>query len=135
MQAADYCKKKVHEALADEMSAADDGLSRQWEACFQSCFEKLDADLCGLCPHGSDCSYKVNKSNANHGTSSSCREPLAPGSFGTTTVVAVVGPEQIIVGICGDSCVVLCRGGHAVLLSQDHKANRSDEVACIEVKD
>ncbi|MCO5556713.1 hypothetical protein L7F22_025776 [Adiantum nelumboides] len=131
-QAADYCKERVHGALADEMSAAGNGLSSQWEACFQSCFEKLDADLCGLCPHGSDCPRKVSANGTSTGTSSSCREPLVPGSIGTTAVVAVVGPEQIVVGNCGDSRAVLCRGGHAVPLSQDHKANRPDEVARIE---
>ncbi|KAI5054971.1 hypothetical protein GOP47_0030116 [Adiantum capillus-veneris] len=126
-QAAQFCKQRMHGVLADEMSAAGDDLFEKWESCFQSCFTKLDAELCGLCSHGSECPHKGGASNTN-----TCREPLIPGSVGTTAVVAVVGTDHIVVGNCGDSRAVLSRGSQILPLSEDHKANRPDEVARIE---
>lgn len=46
---------------------------------------------------------------------------------GTTAVVALVGARMIYVANCGDSRAVLCRGGGALPLTDDHKAAREDE--------
>lgn len=130
MQAADFCKERMHAVFAEEMSVATHSSPSHLEACMQTCFKKLDDELCGVCPHGSECPHKADGGSTN--LSSSCREPLVPGSVGTTAVVAVVGTNHIVVGNCGDSRAVLCRAGEAVPLSFDHKANRPDEVARIE---
>eukprot|EP00612_Vaucheria_litorea_P001972 CAMPEP_0171455598 /NCGR_PEP_ID=MMETSP0945-20130129/2428_1 /TAXON_ID=109269 /ORGANISM="Vaucheria litorea, Strain CCMP2940" /LENGTH=320 /DNA_ID=CAMNT_0011980869 /DNA_START=257 /DNA_END=1219 /DNA_ORIENTATION=+ len=46
---------------------------------------------------------------------------------GTTAVCAVVTAEKIWVANCGDSRAILCRGGVAVSLSQDHKPDVYEE--------
>ncbi|KVI11942.1 probable protein phosphatase 2C 24 [Cynara cardunculus var. scolymus] len=64
-----------------------------------------------------------------------CRCELhSPESYGvgSTAVVAVVTPDNIIVANCGDSRAVLCRNGKAVPLSSDHKPDRPDELKRIE---
>lgn len=51
---------------------------------------------------------------------------------GTTAVVTLVGSRMIYVANCGDSRAVLCRDGHALPLTDDHKAAREDETARVE---
>lgn len=51
---------------------------------------------------------------------------------GTTAVIALVGNRQLYLGNCGDSRAILCRGGVAIALTDDHKAGREDETARIE---
>ena len=41
--------------------------------------------------------------------------------MGCTAVVSFITPERIVVANAGDSRAVLCRGGWAVPLSEDHK--------------
>merc|ERR1711865_1186113 len=50
----------------------------------------------------------------------------------TTAVVAVLINGVVVVGNVGDSRAVLCRGGRAIALSQDHTTNRPDEVQRIQ---
>jgi len=47
----------------------------------------------------------------------------SPDWIGCTAVVCVVQPDALIVANAGDSRAVLCRGGQAVPLSEDHKPN------------
>ncbi|MCI98306.1 putative protein phosphatase 2C 8-like, partial [Trifolium medium] len=42
-------------------------------------------------------------------------------TVGSTAVVAVVSPTEIVVANCGDSRAVMGRAGEAVDLSTDHK--------------
>jgi protein phosphatase 2C len=51
---------------------------------------------------------------------------------GTTAVVTLVGSRQLYIANCGDSRAVLCRGGQAIPLTDDHKAAREDETARVE---
>ncbi|URE42707.1 phosphatase 2C [Musa troglodytarum] len=51
---------------------------------------------------------------------------------GSTAVVAVVGPDRIVVASCGDSRAVLSHDGAPVPLSTDHKPDRPDELWRIE---
>lgn len=129
-QAAEFCKERLHGTLAEEMSVAGSSCPSHWDASMQSCFRRLDEELCGFCPHGSECTQ--SKGEARTSNSSSCREPLVAGSVGSTAAVAVVGGSHIVVANCGDSRALLCRGKQAVPLSTDHKASRPDEVARIE---
>lgn len=72
---------------------------------FANCFRKLDDEVGGFPMAGGDCSFP----------------PIAPGSVGSTAVVAVVCSTHVIVANCGDSRAVMCRGKAAMPLSVDHK--------------
>ncbi|WJX41581.1 protein-serine/threonine phosphatase [Trifolium repens] len=118
-QVADYCRDRMHLALAEEIELLKEGLiigstkddcQDLWRKAFTSCFLKVDDEVGG----------KVN------------REPVAPETVGSTAVVAIVCSSHIIVSNCGDSRAVLCRGKEPLALSVDHKPNRDDEYARIE---
>eukprot|EP01012_Entosiphon_sulcatum_P009733 TRINITY_DN1555_c0_g1_i1.p1 TRINITY_DN1555_c0_g1~~TRINITY_DN1555_c0_g1_i1.p1 ORF type:complete len:301 (+),score=44.85 TRINITY_DN1555_c0_g1_i1:56-958(+) len=51
---------------------------------------------------------------------------------GCTAVVALLTPTQVLCGNAGDSRCVLCRGGKAIPLSQDHKPNNEAELKRIQ---
>uniref|UniRef100_A0A453A4P4 protein-serine/threonine phosphatase n=2 Tax=Aegilops tauschii subsp. strangulata TaxID=200361 RepID=A0A453A4P4_AEGTS len=102
-QVADYCRDKLHAALAEELRAAEDRVGgcddlssldskKQWEKAFVDCFCRVDAEV------------------------------EAPDSAGSTAVAAVLCSSHIIVSNCGDSRAVLCRGKAPLPLSLDHKA-------------
>ncbi|KAL1552760.1 protein-serine/threonine phosphatase [Salvia divinorum] len=99
------CREMLHKLLA-EIVAEDAGEEIAWERVMAVGFRRMDEE--------------VNKSGA-----------LA-ASTGSTAVVAVVGEEEIVVANCGDSRAVLCRGGVAVQISDDHKPDRPDELERIE---
>ncbi|KAI4316497.1 hypothetical protein L6164_024477 [Bauhinia variegata] len=118
-QVANYCRERIHLALAEEIEFAREGLINgsikdecqdQWIKAFSNCFLKVDAEVGG---------------NANS-------EPIAPETVGSTAVVAIICSSHIIVANCGDSRAVLCRGKEPMALSVDHKPNRDDEYARIE---
>ncbi|XP_004501450.1 protein phosphatase 2C 50-like [Cicer arietinum] len=116
-QVANYCRDRMHLALAEEIEFVKERLiigstdcQDQWKKAFTNCFLNVDAEVGG----------KV-----------SC-EPVAPETVGSTAVVAIVCSSHIIVSNCGDSRAVLCRGKEAMALSIDHKPNRDDEYARIE---
>ncbi|KAK6135196.1 hypothetical protein DH2020_031041 [Rehmannia glutinosa] len=83
------------------------GVEIAWEKVMAAAFKDMDEE--------------VNKNGADVATT------------GSTAVVAVVGEEEVVVANCGDSRAVLCRGGVAVQLSDDHKPDRPDELERIEV--
>ncbi|CAK8568445.1 unnamed protein product [Lathyrus sativus] len=118
-QVANYCRDRMHLALAEEVELFKEGLilggpkddcQDLWKKAFTNCFLKVDNEVGG----------KVN-----------C-EPVAPETVGSTAVVAIVCSSHIIVSNCGDSRAVLCRGKEPMALSVDHKPNRDDEYARIE---
>ncbi|XP_054798616.1 protein phosphatase 2C 53-like [Prosopis cineraria] len=118
-QVANYCRDRIHLALAEEIEFVKDGLisgsikpdcQNQWEKAFANCFLKVDAEVGG---------------NTNFGV-------IAPETVGSTAVVAIICSSHIIVANCGDSRAVLCRGKEPMALSVDHKPNRDDEYARIE---
>ncbi|CAL0305760.1 unnamed protein product [Lupinus luteus] len=118
-QVANYCRDRLHLALAEEIEFFKEGLivgntkddcQDQWKKAFTNCFLKVDAEVGG---------------NANY-------EPVAPETVGSTAVVAIICSSHIIVSNCGDSRAVLCRGKEPMALSVDHKPNRDDEYARIE---
>ncbi|RDY09544.1 Protein phosphatase 2C 16, partial [Mucuna pruriens] len=118
-QVANYCRERMHLALAEEIEFVKEGLLVKsakddcrdlWKKAFASCFLKVDAEVGG----------EVN-----------C-EPVAPETVGSTAVVAIICSSHIIVSNCGDSRAVLCRGKEPLALSVDHKPNRDDEYERIE---
>ncbi|KAK4361796.1 hypothetical protein RND71_017037 [Anisodus tanguticus] len=130
-QVAEYCRKRVHLALVEELKlfkddylvdgSARDTRQVQWEKVFTNCFLKVDDEVGGK-PNIDLCDDNINTSS----------EPIAPETVGSTAVVAVICSSHIIVANCGDSRAVLYRGKEAVALSIDHKPSREDEYARIE---
>ncbi|KAG5619310.1 hypothetical protein H5410_019134 [Solanum commersonii] len=132
-QVADYCCKRVHLALVEELKLPKhdlvDGSVRdtrqvQWEKVFTNCFLKVDDEVGGK--------VNIDLCDDNINTSSCTSEPIAPETVGSTAVVAVICSSHIIVANCGDSRAVLYRGKEVVALSIDHKPSREDEYARIE---
>ncbi|EOY27174.1 Phosphatase 2C 16 isoform 2, partial [Theobroma cacao] len=132
-QVANYCRDRIHVALAEEIGSIKGNLcdgtsmeSRQvrWEKTFTSCFLKVDDEIGG----------NVNRGmiGGDEDASDASFEPVAPETVGSTAVVALVCSSHIVVANCGDSRAVLCRGKEAMALSIDHKPNRDDEYARIE---
>jgi protein phosphatase 2C len=87
----------------------------QWEKLMTDCFSKIDREVGGICPSGM-CYDRLSENICN-----SCDDAISPENVGTTAVIAVVGPCQIVLANCGDSRAVLSRGGKTVSLSNDHK--------------
>nr|AUH15209.1 protein phosphatase 2C-2 [Gerbera jamesonii] len=113
------CKDRMHEIVKDEVVKRKQ--SAEWKETMIQSFSRMDKE--------------VTEWTNNHASSSSCRCELRTpqcNAVGSTAVVAVVTPANIVVSNCGDSRVVLCRNGVAVPLSSDHKPDRPDELARIE---
>uniref|UniRef100_A0A0D6QXJ5 protein-serine/threonine phosphatase n=1 Tax=Araucaria cunninghamii TaxID=56994 RepID=A0A0D6QXJ5_ARACU len=134
-QASVFCRERLHEALAEELrtlpSSRFDDCRRdldEWKRAMTNCFIKIDIEVGGACPSGT-CSFDDSNSS-NYAPC--CRDPVAPDNVGSTAVVAVVTPSQIIVASCGDSRAVLSRGGKAIPFSNDHKPEREDELVRIQ---
>uniref|UniRef100_K7UNA5 protein-serine/threonine phosphatase n=3 Tax=Zea mays TaxID=4577 RepID=K7UNA5_MAIZE len=126
LQVANYCRERIHEVLAEELTKAEEAASdadlggldpntqKHWEKAFVGCFSRVDAEV------GGDAATEA--------------KPVAPDTVGSTAVVALVCSSHVIVANCGDSRAVLCRGKQPVALSVDHKPNREDEYARIEAQ-
>ncbi|CAH2066977.1 unnamed protein product [Thlaspi arvense] len=128
-QVADYCRDRLHFALAEEIERIKDelcmrntgeGRQVQWEKVFTSCFLNVDGEIGG----------KIGRDVV--GSSEKVLEAVASETVGSTAVVALVCSSHIIVSNCGDSRAVLYRGKAAMPLSVDHKPDREDEYARIE---
>lgn len=118
MQVADYCRDRLHFALAEEIERIKDELCKrntgegrqvQWEKVFSSCFLTVDGEIEG----------KIGR--AVVGSSDKVLEAVASETVGSTAVVALVCSSHIVVSNCGDSRAVLFRGKEAMPLSVDHK--------------
>ncbi|XP_021275593.1 protein phosphatase 2C 77 [Herrania umbratica] len=126
-QVANYCRERMHLALAEEIELAKacelDGnighdWQERWKKAFSNCFIKVDAEIGGV--HGGTDGDKTD------------HEPIAPETAGSTAVVAIISSTHIIVANCGDSRAVLYHGKLPMPLSVDHKPDREDEHARIE---
>ncbi|XP_022892717.1 probable protein phosphatase 2C 50 isoform X1 [Olea europaea var. sylvestris] len=118
-QVANYCRERMHMALAEELEtimanlideSSKGNCQEKWRRAFTKCFLKVDDEIGGK----------------------TSIEPVVPETVGSTAVVAIVCSSHIIVANCGDSRAVLCRGKEPMALSVDHKPNREDEYARIE---
>ncbi|XP_002975042.2 probable protein phosphatase 2C 8 [Selaginella moellendorffii] len=130
-QVAHFCKDRLHVALVEQIkeSIALAGFASAnevtcwdtvWEKALESCFLKVDGEIDSMCLRPGNC----DKCEVNTGV---CCETV-----GSTAVVAVVSCCRIVIANCGDSRVVLCRGGRAIPLSVDHKPEKEDEMQRIE---
>ncbi|XP_074273628.1 protein phosphatase 2C 50-like [Silene latifolia] len=134
-QVANYCRERLHLALAEEIEVAreafltrktEENMQELWERAFSCCFLKVDSEVGGVGKGDSAESSNASETSA---------DPIAPETVGTTAVVAIVCQTHIIVGNCGDSRAVLCRGKAPMPLSVDHKPDRKDEWDRIEALD
>lgn len=130
-QVANYCRDRIHLALAEEIGSIKDDVEDNrhglWENAFTSCFQKVDDEI------GGEVSRGIIEGNADvSDVSDASLEPIAPETVGSTAVVALICSSHIIVANCGDSRAVLCRGKEPIALSVDHRPNREDEYARIE---
>ncbi|KAG6576763.1 putative protein phosphatase 2C 75, partial [Cucurbita argyrosperma subsp. sororia] len=121
------CREKMHVLVQEELarvvsggggsSAAEEEAT--WKRVMRRSFERMDEVALSTCACGS--------------VGGQCRcHPMEVALGGSTAVVAVLTPDHIMVANCGDSRAVLCRGGRAIPLSNDHKPDRNDELARIE---
>ncbi|XP_051121779.1 protein phosphatase 2C 37-like [Andrographis paniculata] len=109
------CKERMHEILKEELQIGE----QSWERRMKETFLKMDREVtqCGA----------GHKSTSASGCRCELRTPQCD-AVGSTAVVAVVTPGEIVVSNCGDSRAVLCRNGVAFPLSVDHKPDRPDEL-------
>ncbi|MBA0872298.1 hypothetical protein Goshw_010788 [Gossypium schwendimanii] len=115
------CKDRFHEILKEEIEACGGEKAVEWKGTMERSFERMDKE--------------VQKWTVDAKERSSCRCELQTpqcDAVGSTAVVAVVTPDEIIVANCGDSRAVLCRNGVALPLSDDHKPDRPDEMLRIQ---
>ncbi|CAN1185816.1 Protein phosphatase 2C 56 [Linum perenne] len=117
MQVANYCSKRIHEALAEEIEVkadlcSGDDWQKPLERALFNCFLKVDAEISGTTTND----IKLNNE---------AMDVVAPETVGSTAVVTLVCRTHIVVANCGDSRAVLCRGKQVVPLSVDHKVSPS----------
>ncbi|KAL1545051.1 protein-serine/threonine phosphatase [Salvia divinorum] len=111
------CKERLHQMVKEELLVGEGGNSSNWWKCvMERSFTRMDKEAVAW--------------NENVATASCRCELQTPecDAVGSTAVVAVVSPCNIVVANCGDSRAVLCRSGKAIPLSTDHKPDRPDEM-------
>ncbi|KAK6936373.1 PPM-type phosphatase-like domain [Dillenia turbinata] len=86
----------------------DEAWKEEWERVMHRSFSRVDEAATNTCACGSV------------GHNCGCH-PVVVALAGSTAVIAVLTADHIIVANCGDSRAVLCRGGKAIPLSDDHK--------------
>ncbi|KAI3757911.1 hypothetical protein L6452_05455 [Arctium lappa] len=112
------CKDRMHEIVKEEVE--NSGESLEWKETMAKSFSRMDKEVTEWSEgaSGSNCRCELQTPQCD--------------AVGSTAVVAVVTPNEIVVANCGDSRAVLCRNGVAIPLSSDHKPDRPDELARIE---
>ncbi|KAJ4969732.1 hypothetical protein NE237_002831 [Protea cynaroides] len=100
------CKERMHQLVKEELENRETSTTK-WKEAMELSFSRMDKEV-------SEWSTSVST------TKLQVRAPDIT-TVGSTTVVAIVTPDKIIIANCGDSCAVLNRGGKAVPLSNDHK--------------
>ncbi|XP_047966542.1 probable protein phosphatase 2C 24 isoform X1 [Salvia hispanica] len=120
------CKERLHEMVKEELllddvgeEVSDRNSSSWWRRVMERSFTRMDREVVAW------------NENVVENMIPSCRcELQSPDcdAVGSTAVVAVVTPCNIVVANCGDSRAVLCRNGKAIPLSTDHKPDRPDEM-------
>lgn len=105
------CKSRMHEIVEEEIRSYEEK-SVKWNEAMRRSFYRMDkeAEEYGSDgPIGSYCRCELETPQCD--------------AVGSTAVVAVVTPDEIVVSNCGDSRAVLCRNGVAIPLSSDHKVS------------
>lgn len=99
---AESCSERLHVYLekhvdkARKLGYGEEKCKFEWDKVLKDCFSEMDGFI---------------------GANDESKETM----MGSTAVVVILGNEEVVVANCGDSRVVLCRGGVPVPLSCDHK--------------
>jgi len=115
-QAAEFCQDNLHKNLMKEMNMQWRGETPQLRTTDSEAVRKI--------------SHCIREAFVTSDHQFLCSTQRPQG--GTTAVVAVIINGVVVVGNVGDSRAVLCRGGRAIPLSQDHTPQRPDEVQRIQ---
>ena len=108
-QVATTCQDLMHEAVAEEHEKAGSG---EWKAVMDRSFARLDERAAN---------WATTRSREEPACRCEQKMPSRCDHVGSTAVVAVVSPTQLVVANAGDSRAVLSRAGVPVALSVDHK--------------
>ncbi|KAL5991763.1 hypothetical protein ACLOJK_012674 [Asimina triloba] len=114
------CKDRMHCLVSEELGT-EEVQPTDWKAVMERSFSRMDEE--------------VVRDEGKLKLAAHCRcekQTIHCEAVGSTAVVAVVGPEKIVVANCGDSRAVLCRNGKPIPLSSDHKPDRPDELERIQ---
>ncbi|KAL5552325.1 hypothetical protein UlMin_002501 [Ulmus minor] len=105
---ANACRDRLHVLLAKEVegSTRRRGSVVDWEKVMSSCFLKMDEEVM------SSCFLKMDEEVGGSGIKDHGGGAMS-NNVGSTAMVVIVGKGEIVVANCGDSRVVLCRGGAA----------------------
>ncbi|KAL5229688.1 hypothetical protein ABZP36_028464 [Zizania latifolia] len=121
------CQDRMHELVLDAYKKAtsckDAPPAPAWEEVMDKGFAQMD---------GEAASWAKSRSGDDPACRCELQTPARSDHVGSTAVVAVVGPNRVVVANSGDSRAVLCRGGVPVPLSVDHKPDRPDELERIQ---
>lgn len=102
--------KRMREEGSDD--GGEEIWGQKWKDAIRRAFRRADEMAVTMCPCGS------------MGSRCSCH-PMEVALGGSTAVVALLSPDHIVLGNCGDSRAVLCRDGKAIPLTRDHKVHWS----------
>uniref|UniRef100_A0ACD5WJZ3 Uncharacterized protein n=1 Tax=Avena sativa TaxID=4498 RepID=A0ACD5WJZ3_AVESA len=117
------CQDLMHEAVAEEHQKACSGEEVAWKEVMERSFARLDERAAN---------WATTRSREEPACRCEQKMPSRCDHVGSTAVVAVVSPTQLVVGNAGDSRAVLSRAGVPVPLSVDHKPDRPDELERIQ---
>lgn len=111
-QVATTCQDKMHEVVAEEHKKAGSGEEAAWKEAMERSFARMDEEA-----------TKWAATRSRDEPACRCEQPMPSrcDHVGSTAVVAVVTPTQVVVANAGDSRAVLSRAGIPVALSVDHK--------------
>ncbi|KAG1339245.1 hypothetical protein COCNU_04G015510 [Cocos nucifera] len=117
------CKDRMHEMVAEELERVrwcPPPPAEEWREVMERSFCRMDEAVVRWWggPRNASCRCEMQTPRSEH--------------VGSTAVVAVVGPNRIVVANCGDSRAILCRNGIPIPLSSDHKPDRPDELERIQ---
>uniref|UniRef100_A0A0E0JQY5 protein-serine/threonine phosphatase n=1 Tax=Oryza punctata TaxID=4537 RepID=A0A0E0JQY5_ORYPU len=117
------CQDRMHEIVAEEHSKGASGEVAPWRDVMERSFARMDGEV-------------GNRASARSDEEPACpceqQTPSRRDHAGSTAVVAVVSPTQVVVANAGDSRAVISRAGVPIALSVDHKPDRPDELQRIE---
>ena len=103
------CSERLHELVREEAGAV--ATRGDWKSAMERSFCKMDKEVIAW-----------NEEEVVGATNCRC-EMQTPecDAVGSTAVVAIITPDEIIIANCGDSRAVLNRNGKPIPLSNDHK--------------
>ncbi|XP_066166391.1 probable protein phosphatase 2C 49 isoform X1 [Oryza sativa Japonica Group] len=118
------CQDRMHELVVDAYKKAVSGkeaaaAAPAWKDVMEKGFARMDDEAT---------IWAKSRTGGEPACRCELQTPARCDHVGSTAVVAVVGPNRVVVANSGDSRAVLCRAGVPVPLSVDHKPDRPDEL-------